>query len=252
MNVGGFLTDKRKQRLKDVVSKRQFDLTVVLENIHDPHNIAAVIRSCDAVGISEIYAIITDERIDIARYDMDNKVSSGSRKWVAIHTFRSIEEAIIAIRKKYDKLYGTHMSTESSSLYDLDFSESIALVFGNEHEGLSQELLDELDGNFLIPQYGMVQSLNISVACAVCVFEALRQKTSLGHYAENVPFDEQKEELYQHYKVKSKEHLTFGKEEKMAKIQRKKEERKYRRKLQKESKVDRIRDDGHVENGSEL
>lgn len=231
MDVTGFLTDKRKKRMRDVVSKRQFDLTVVLENIHDPHNIAAVIRSCDAVGISEIYAIITDERIDIERYEMDNKVSSGSRKWVAIHTFRSVELAVKEIRKKYDKLYGTHMSSESKSLYDLDFSESIALVFGNEHEGLSDELLRQLDGNFLIPQYGMVQSLNISVACAVSVFEALRQKTNLGKYAESAEWTENKEELFQHYKIKSKEHLTFGKEEKMAKIQRQKEERKYRKRL---------------------
>ena len=235
MDVTGFLTDKRKQRMRDVVNKRQFNLTVVLENIHDPHNIAAVIRSCDAVGISEIFAIITDERIDIERYEMDNKVSSGSRKWVAIHTFRSVGQATKEIRKKYDKLYGTHMSSQSKSLYDLDFSESIALVFGNEHEGLSDELLQQLDGNFLIPQYGMVQSLNISVACAVCVFEALRQKTNLGQYDESTEWGEHKEELYQHYKVKSKEHLTFGKEEKMAKIQRKKEERKYRRKLLKEA-----------------
>lgn len=206
MDYTSLMTEKRIKRLKDVVSKRQFDLTVVLENIHDPHNISAVIRSCDAVGVSEIYVVITDPRIDIEKYESHNKVSSGSRKWVEIILFTDINEMIFALRKKYDKLLGTHLSKDSVSLYDIDFKNSIALVFGNEHEGLSEELLSHLDGNFVIPQYGMVQSLNISVACAVSLYEALRQKELLGSYESN-SWKDQKANLYKHYEIKSAERL---------------------------------------------
>ena len=209
MDVKPFLTDKRKERLKSVIIKRQFDLCVVLENIHDPHNIAAVIRSCDAVGIKEIYALVTDPRIDLERYELDNNyVSSGSRKWVHVHIHTSVKDLITALRKNYNKILGTHLAENAVSLYEIDFNaDSTALVFGNEHAGLSEELLAELDGNFIIPQYGMVQSLNISVACAVSVFEALRQKETKDLYMNN-EWDQKHEDLYEEYVLKSKPRLT--------------------------------------------
>lgn len=207
MDISQFLTEERKEKLKDIVSKRQFDLTVVLENIHDAHNISAVLRSCDAVGIFEIYAIITDERIDLKKYEFHSKISSGSQKWVKIHIFKSVEKAIESIRLKYKNILGTHLSTESISLYDIDFSNSTALVFGNEHAGLSEELLSYLDGNFIIPQFGMVQSLNISVACAVSVFEASRQKQVLNKYSTFI-WTENHENLYKQYERKSKERIA--------------------------------------------
>lgn len=215
MDVKPFLTDKRKERIKSVVLKRQFDLCVILENIHDPHNIAAVIRSCDAVGIREIFALVTDERIDLEKYAFDNNyVSSGSRKWVQIHIYTSVKEMMEHVRRNYTKVLGTHLSTDSVSLYDIDFNaESTALVFGNEHAGLSTELLAELDGNFIIPQYGMVQSLNISVACAISVFEALRQKEKVNSYG-NESWEQQHHDLYEAYVLKSKPRLTEEPEEK--------------------------------------
>ena len=209
MDVKPFLTDRRKEKIKSVVNKRQFDLTVVLENIHDPHNIAAVLRSCDAVGISEVYALITDSRIDVERYELDNNyVSSGSRKWVKVNICTSVDELLQLVKPKYSKLIGTHLAVDSVSLYDIDFQQqSVALVFGNEHAGLSQELLEVLDGNFVIPQYGMVQSLNISVACAVSVFEALRQKELTKSY-NDTEWTEDKATLFEEYTLKSKPRLT--------------------------------------------
>ena len=212
MNLKHLLTDKRKERLKGVVSRRQFDLAVVLENIHDAHNISAVMRSCDAVGIFEIYAVVTDPRIDLEKYEVHNKISSGSGKWVQIHVFHDVKSCVLELRKKFDKLLGTHLSEDSKSLYEIDFSHSSALVFGNEHAGLSEEFLKELDGNFIIPQFGMVQSLNISVACAVSVFEAARQKIELGQYIDN-PWEDHHQELYDHYVLKSKPRLTENSDE---------------------------------------
>jgi len=206
MTKESYLTDKRISRLKDVISKRQFDVTVVLENIHDAHNISAIMRTCDAAGIHEIYAVITDPRIDLEKYEMHNKITSGSGKWVEILIFHDVDSCVLALRQKYDSILGTHLSQSAISLYDIDFLQSVALVFGNEHAGLSEEFLAHLDGNFKIPQYGMVQSLNISVACAISVYEALRQKEMAGKFNRGEWGDEH-EELYGKYVRNSKPKL---------------------------------------------
>ena len=207
MGKESYLTDNRINRLKNVVSKRQFDITVVLENIHDSHNISAIMRTCDAAGISEIYALVTDPRINLEKYYVHNKITSGSGKWVEVKIFESVDDCVRALRPKYNKIIGTHLSETSKSLYEIDFSESVALVFGNEHAGISTEMLKNLDGNFKIPQYGMVQSLNISVACAVSIYEALRQKEKLGRYEED-NWGQNQEELYIRYVKNSKAKLN--------------------------------------------
>lgn len=159
--------------------RRQPTLTVVFENVHDKHNVSAVIRSCDAVGVLEAHAIYNGGEVFP---DLGLQSSSGARKWVDLHTHSSVEECCKGLKAKGFKIYTTHMATDSVSLYDLDLTESCALVFGNEHDGVSAEALTYADANFLIPQMGMVQSLNISVACAVSLYEALRQRKAAGMY----------------------------------------------------------------------
>lgn len=178
-----YITEKRHERLKEVVEKRQQGLTVILENIHDPHNLGAVLRTCDSVGIHEVYALYTVESPDKLKVLAGNRTSSGARKWVDIHVFTDTQACFEAVRTKYDRIYGTHLSSESVSVYDLDFTQNIALVFGNEHRGMSQEALDLVDGNFIIPQVGMTRSLNISVACAVTLYEGMRQRLVADMYA---------------------------------------------------------------------
>lgn len=180
------ITDDRAQRFKKVIAKRQ-NLTVILENVHDPHNIGAVIRSCDAIGISEIYVLYSEHSYNFLSQKIGKNASSGARKWVKAHYFGNLYECIDAVRRKYDKIYGTHLSETSQSLYELDLTAPVALMFGNEQKGISEAALACLDGNFIIPQHGMVQSLNISVACAVSLFEASRQRTVKGLY--DLPFD---------------------------------------------------------------
>src|SRR5204862_1991462 len=91
-------------------------------------------------------------------------------------------ECFAALRKSYSKIYTTHLSADAVSLHELNLTESVALVFGNEHSGVSEEIIAMADGNFIIPQVGIIKSLNISVACAVCLYEAFRQKNNAGHY----------------------------------------------------------------------
>lgn len=184
------MTNERKIRLETVLSKRQNDLTVVLENVFDPHNISAVMRSCDAVGIQEIYVLNTK----IPRHKKwGERSSSSAAKWLTIHQFDNAEECFAELRKKYAAILTTHLSSDAVSLYQLNLTQSVALVFGNEHAGVSEEIRALADGNFIIPQMGMIQSLNISVACAVTVYEAFRQKQAAGHYAtQKLPANEYK------------------------------------------------------------
>lgn len=175
------MTPERIQRLTTVLNHRQPDLTVVLENVSDPHNISAVMRTCDAVGIQEIYILNTA----IPRHKKwGAKSSSSASKWLTIFQFTDAQECFAALRKKYEKIYTTHLASNAVDLYEMNLSIPTALVFGNEHSGVSDELISMADGNFIIPQVGIIKSLNISVACAVTLYEAFRQKRNAGHYTD--------------------------------------------------------------------
>lgn len=173
------MTPERNERLNAVLNKRQPAITVVLENVSDPHNISAVMRTCDAIGIQDIYVL---NSIIEKHKKWGTKSSSSAAKWLTIHQFTEVKTCFEALRKNYKKIYTTHLSTDAVDLYDIDLTESVALVFGNEHSGVSDELIGLCDGNFIIPQVGIIKSLNISVACAVTLYEAYRQKKSAGHY----------------------------------------------------------------------
>ncbi len=173
------MTPELTDKLINVLSKRQANLTVVMENVDDPHNISAVLRTCDAVGIQDIYILTT--RIPKHK-KFGYKSSSSALKWLTIHEFDNLEDCVAAVRKNFSKILTTHLSSDAVEIYDIDFTDSVALVFGNEHDGVTEEFRNLADGNFIIPQMGIIQSLNISVACAVSIYEALRQKKVAGHY----------------------------------------------------------------------
>jgi tRNA (guanosine-2'-O-)-methyltransferase len=173
------MTPERKERLISVLNKRQGDITIVLENVFDPHNISAVMRTCDAVGVQDIFILNTK----IPRHKKwGAKSSSSAAKWLTVHQYENAGECFAALRKSYSTILTTHLSSDAVSLHSIDFTKSIALVFGNEHSGVSDEIRAMADGNFLIPQVGIIQSLNISVACAVTLYEAFRQKNNAGQY----------------------------------------------------------------------
>jgi tRNA (guanosine-2'-O-)-methyltransferase len=175
------MTPERKKRLTDVLDKRQHDLTVVLENVFDPHNISAVMRTCDAVGIQDIYVLNTK----IPRHEKwGHRSSSSAAKWLTVHQYSNTEDCFHSLRKNYASIFTTHLASDAVDLYHLDFTGSVALVFGNEHGGVTEESRLLADGNFVIPQMGIIRSLNISVACAVSLYEALRQKRNAGHYSQ--------------------------------------------------------------------
>lgn len=182
------MTPERYERLNSVLAKRQPDLTVVLENVFDPHNISAVMRTCDAVGVQDIYILNT--RIPPHK-KWGAKSSSSAAKWLSIHQFTNADECFTELRKRFSKIYTTHLSSDAVSLHELKLTKPVALVFGNEHSGISEEIIAKADGNFIIPQVGIIKSLNISVACAVTLYEAYRQKKNARHY-DNVKLEGEK------------------------------------------------------------
>lgn len=203
MNFADFLhlcqmNDTRYNKLQFALEKRQPDLTVVLENVFDPHNVAAVMRTCDSVGIKEIFVIQTQ----VPTYkNWGRKSSSGAIKWLQVHYFDTVAECLQEVKKRYDKVYTTHLAENSKSLYQLNLTERVALVFGNERSGCSNEMIKFADGNFIIPQVGIIESLNISVACAISIYEAFRQKTAAGHYENPKIHGEEKVELLRHWEL---------------------------------------------------
>ena len=154
----------------------QPDLTVVLENVHDPHNVSAILRSCDAVGVRRVDLMYTSESFP----KIGKKSSASAYKWVERRHFKSVGECYSRLREDGFIVAASVVSEDSVSLYDIDLRGKVALVFGNEHRGVTEEASAAADIKFQIPMHGMVQSLNVSVACAITLFEALRQRISSG------------------------------------------------------------------------
>jgi tRNA (guanosine-2'-O-)-methyltransferase len=172
-------TDRRLQKIRRVLRQRQADLTVVLENIHDPHNVSAILRSADAVGIAEVHLVYTTEEFP----KIGRKSSASASKWVGRWKWRSVEECYSKLREQGFKIYASQLDSGSVSLFNLNLRKRVALVFGNEHRGVSEQAAALADAQFMIPMYGMIESLNVSVACAVSLYEALRQRLTHEHYS---------------------------------------------------------------------
>ncbi|GIK61404.1 MAG: tRNA (guanosine(18)-2'-O)-methyltransferase [Ignavibacteriaceae bacterium] len=172
MSDSYFRTEKRIEKIKWVLSKRQPSLRVVLENIHDPHNVSAIFRTCDAAGVPKVSLVYNVEKFP----KIGKKSSASAYKWIEREKYKSIEDCYSQLREEKFVIYASSLNSDSKSLYDLDFTKKTAIVFGNEHRGLSNEAEKLADERFFIPMYGMVQSLNVSVSAAICIYEALRQR----------------------------------------------------------------------------
>lgn len=170
-------TPARLAKIQKLVQNRQQGI-VVLEDISDPHNAAAVLRSCDAFGFHKVFFIFHEEKR--FRPERVGKLSSASgNKWLEFETFSSTSECFSRLEELGFTTIATALTDKSESIFNIDLTEpKIALLFGNEHRGLSQEALDLSDKTLLIPMRGMVQSLNLSVTAAICLFETTRQRSS--------------------------------------------------------------------------
>jgi tRNA (guanosine-2'-O-)-methyltransferase len=182
-------TPARVAKIQKLVDGRQQGI-VVLEDISDPHNAAAVLRSCDAFGFHKVFFIFHEEkRFNPAKI---GKLSSASgNKWLEFEIFSSTAECFARLKELGFTTVATALTDKSESIFEIDLSEpKIALLFGNEHRGLSEEALQLSDKTLLIPMRGMVQSLNLSVTAAICLFETTRQRNSQPSSRYDYPAEE--------------------------------------------------------------
>lgn len=172
-------TSRRRARLEEVLARRQPDLTLVLANIHDPHNVSAIYRSCDAFGLMQVFLYYTKTAFPT----LGRKTSASARKWVDSIRIRDRTDLESELGKRGMQILVTSCIPESRPLRSWDFTKPTAIIMGNEHSGVDEELQTLADGFVYIPMYGMIQSFNVSVAAAIILAEASRQREEAGMYA---------------------------------------------------------------------
>ena len=173
------VTPQRRERIERVLAWRQKDLTMALANIHDPHNVSAIYRSCDAFGVAEVHLYYTDTPFPV----LGRKSSASARKWVESIRHKTPDGLLDSLRTGGRQVLATSCSATARPLADWDFTRPTAVIMGNEHRGVDKELAALVDGELYIPMYGMIRSFNVSVAAAVILAEASRQRVLAGMYA---------------------------------------------------------------------
>ncbi|RDI95017.1 tRNA (guanosine(18)-2'-O)-methyltransferase TrmH [Meiothermus sp. QL-1] len=183
------MTPERLARMRAVLDKRQPDLTVLLERVHKPHNFSAILRSCDAVGVLEAHAIppkhglpsLEEDGLDLD--DKTHRETSGSAtKWVGVRVHPDLPSALAHLRSRGFQVLAAHLSERAMDYRQADYTRPTCILLGTEKWGVSPEAAEAADGHIRIPMLGMVQSLNVSVAAAVILFEAQRQRLEAGFY----------------------------------------------------------------------
>ena len=173
------MTPERFSRINAMLNNRQPDLTVCLDTVHKSNNISAVVRTADAVGINKIHAIWPDADMRVS-----GNTASGSQQWVQVKKHFTPDEAIADLKQQSMQILVTNFSSKAIDFREIDYTKPTALVMGNERDGVSQEMIAAADHEVIIPMVGMVQSLNVSVATALVLFEAQHQRKAAGMYGE--------------------------------------------------------------------
>ena len=171
-------TPERLEKIRRVLEHRQKDLTLVLANIHDPHNVSAIYRSCDAFGVARVHLYYTDTAFP----SLSGRSSASARKWVESERFKDAASLAARLREQGMRVYATSCSPGARPMSEYDFTKPSAIIMGNEHRGVDAELLPLVDDELYIPMYGMIQSFNVSVAAALVLAEASRQRALAGMY----------------------------------------------------------------------
>lgn len=184
-------TKRRIEKVKKVLSSRQPDLRIILEEVLNTHNASAVTRTCDAAGI--LYVDIISQTS--SPLPVNEAISTRAEKWLQLNIHSSPKECFPELKKKGFKIAATHLEDDSVPYTTLDYTQPIALVFGNEAEGISKESLAFADYKIKIPMIGMVQSLNLSVSVGIILYEAMKQRIEKGYY-EKIRLSPQEFERY--------------------------------------------------------
>ncbi|MBA1147024.1 tRNA (guanosine(18)-2'-O)-methyltransferase TrmH [Ectothiorhodospiraceae bacterium WFHF3C12] len=171
------MTAQRLARLRATLDRRQPDLRVMLDQVHKPHNLSAILRSCDAVGAFRAHAVTARGRVSAHRHS-----SAGAGQWVDIVTHPTLEDAIASVHAEGFRVYAAHLSEQAVDYRDIDYTEPTVLLMGAELWGVSDTGKALADGHVMVPMFGLTESLNVSVATAVMLFEAQKQRLAAGMY----------------------------------------------------------------------
>jgi tRNA (guanosine-2'-O-)-methyltransferase len=185
------ITDERRERIRQVVARRQPGLTLVMDNIWDPHNVSAILRSCDAFGLLRVHLYYTTEKWP----ELGAKSSASAKKWVERVGHTDPDELVGGLRGQGFQIVRTGFSATARPLHDFDFTRPTAVILSNEHRGSSPELIERVPDELYIPMQGMVQSFNVSVAGAIILYEMHSQRRRAGMLAEPALGDAEREEL---------------------------------------------------------
>jgi tRNA (guanosine-2'-O-)-methyltransferase len=173
------LTERRLRRIADVIEQRQRGLMMMMEDVHDPHNLAAIARSCDAFGVQRVAFSLQNEDLFDPTETTIKLTSSGANKWLDYHIFEAgTDVAMQALQQAGWHIAATLVDARAQSIYDVDFARhnKLVLLVGNEHAGISPTAIDHADSFVYLPMHGMVESFNVSVAAALSLFEITRQR----------------------------------------------------------------------------
>ena len=176
------MTPERWKRLNDALSRRQPDLTVILENVHKAHNVAAIVRTADAVGLTEIHAYVRPDALKRGVLKRHPFVAGGSERWVRVETYSAVTPAMHRLRERGLAVVAAHLTENAVDFRAVDYTRPTAVLLGQELYGVSPEACALVDRFISIPMVGLVGSLNVSVAAAVVLFEAQRQRAAAGLY----------------------------------------------------------------------
>ncbi|WP_026301479.1 tRNA (guanosine(18)-2'-O)-methyltransferase TrmH [Colwellia piezophila] len=171
------MTPERLARINSMLDKRQPDLTICMEGLHKSHNLAAVVRTCDAIGISDVHAVWKSEAAEVR-----GGSAAGSQNWIDVHNYHKTADAIAALKAQGMQILVTNLSDTAVNFTEIDYTKPTAIILGQEKFGTSDIALELADQDIMIPMVGMVQSLNVSVACSVVLYEAQRQRQLAGMY----------------------------------------------------------------------
>lgn len=174
------MRSNRFARVRSVLDRRQPDLTVLMDRVSKAHNFSAILRSCDAVGILDVHVVPPD-----AGLTLHHHTSAGTAKWIRVHRHPDGPSAIRSLRQAGHRIVAADPGEGAVDFRKVDYTRPTALLMGAELFGISDETLEEADIRIGVPMVGMVRSLNVSVAAALVLYEAHRQREAAGLYAES-------------------------------------------------------------------
>lgn len=176
------MTPTRESRIASVMARRQLDLQLIIEAVDDPHNIGAILRSCDAVGVGAVHLVYPPDKMP-RMHELRSKAAASAVKWLNIHKWPNLDQCLASFGATRPLLYAATLRADGCAPWDLDLAAPCIIAVGNEHDGPSAELVSRADGIITIPMQGFVESFNVSVATAICLVEAMRQRVGKGRYS---------------------------------------------------------------------